>query len=89
MKRKLTVGILLFFSMLIGHTLPAMSPTFVPVGLMLLPSISPVACTSVCLDNGDQCVFGANQDNTLEIGLLFVNKRHLLKTTWDPSTSGD
>ena len=31
----------------------------------------------------------ANLDNTLEMGLLFVNKRHVLKTTWDPSTSGE
>lgn len=47
------------------------------------------ACTSFCLDNGDHCVFGANQDNTLEIGLLFVNKRHVAKTVWDPNTSGE
>ena len=89
MKRKLTVGILLFFLVLIGYASPAMSPTSVQVGLMPLQSISPGACTSFCLDNGDHCVFGANQDNTLEIGLLFVNKRHVLKTTWDPSTSGE
>ena len=89
MKRKLTVGILLFFLVLIGYASPAISPTSVPVGLMPLQSISPVACTSFCLDNGDHCVLGANQDNTLEIGLLFVNKRHVLKTTWDPSTSGE
>ncbi|MBM3134720.1 MAG: linear amide C-N hydrolase [Chloroflexi bacterium] len=57
-----------------------------------LPAEAPVlrrTCTAFCLDNGDRCVFGANQDNTLEIGLLFVNKRHMLKTTWDPSTSGE
>jgi len=74
---------------LIGYASPARSPISVPVGLMPLQSISPVACTSFCLDNGDHCVFGTNLDNTLEIGLLFVNKRHVLKTTWDPSTSGE
>lgn len=47
------------------------------------------ACTAFCLDSSDACVFGANQDNTLDIGLLFVNKRHVQKTTWDPSTSGE
>jgi len=47
------------------------------------------ACTALCLDNGDHCVFGANQDNSLEIGMMFVNKRNVLKTTWDPSTSGE
>lgn len=46
-------------------------------------------CTAFCLDTGDHCVFGANLDNTLEIGLLFVNKRQVMKTTWDPSTSGE
>jgi hypothetical protein len=34
-------------------------------------------------------VFGANQDNSLEMGLVFVNKRNVLKTTWDPGTSGE
>jgi penicillin V acylase-like amidase (Ntn superfamily) len=47
------------------------------------------ACTAFCIDSDDTCVFGANQDNTLDIGLLFVNKRHVRKTTWDPSTSGE
>ncbi len=49
----------------------------------------PRACTAFCLDNGDHCVFGANQDNTVELGLLFVNQRDVMKTTWDPSTSGE
>jgi penicillin V acylase-like amidase (Ntn superfamily) len=57
-----------------------------PGGLLADPD---GACTALCLNNGDHCVFGANQDNTLEIGLLFVNKRHVLRTTWDPSTSGE
>jgi penicillin V acylase-like amidase (Ntn superfamily) len=49
---------------------------------------SPGACTALCLDSGDHCVFGANQDNTLRMGLVFINKRQVLKTSWDPSTSG-
>jgi len=53
-----------------------------------LPTASQ-ACTSFCLDNGDHCVFGANQDNTVDIGLLFVNKRGVSKTGWQPSTSGE
>jgi len=44
-------------------------------------------CTAFCLDNDDACVFGTNMDNSLEIGLLFINKRHVLKTTWDPNTA--
>ena len=59
-------------------------------------TVSPVAadpdgaCTSLCLDNGDHCIFGTNMDHgTLQLGQVFVNKRHVLKTAWDPSTSGE
>jgi penicillin V acylase-like amidase (Ntn superfamily) len=89
MKRKLTIGILLFILILAGDTPPTISPPTGQLGSVPLQPISPAACTSFCLDNGDHCVFGANQDNTLEIGLLFINKRNVLKTTWDPSTSGE
>jgi penicillin V acylase-like amidase (Ntn superfamily) len=47
------------------------------------------ACTAICLDNGNGCVFGANQDNSLEIGMLFINKRNVLKATWEPSSTGE
>jgi penicillin V acylase-like amidase (Ntn superfamily) len=57
--------------------------------LLSIQPVSQGACTWFCLDNGDHCVFGANQDNTLEIGLLFVNKRNVAKTVWDPNTSGE
>ena len=48
----------------------------------------PRICTSFCLDNGDHCLFGTNQDNTVDRGLVVVKARHVLKTAWDPSTSG-
>jgi choloylglycine hydrolase len=54
----------------------------------ILPATS-LACTSFCLDNGDHCVFGANLDNRIDIGLLFVNKRGVSKTGWEPGTAGD
>ncbi|UCF59644.1 MAG: PDZ domain-containing protein [Anaerolineaceae bacterium] len=47
------------------------------------------SCSSFCLDNGDHCIFGANQDNQIDIGQIFVNKRNVLKTAWDPSTTGE
>jgi penicillin V acylase-like amidase (Ntn superfamily) len=46
-------------------------------------------CSSFCLDNGNHCAFGANQDNQIDAGLLFINPRHVMKTAWDPSTSGE
>ena len=46
------------------------------------------ACTSFCLDNGGQAVFGTNYENEIWEGLLFVNKRGVTKTGWEPSTAG-
>jgi hypothetical protein len=88
-KRGLTVGILLFSLGLIGCAPPAMSPTSAQSHLLPIQSVSQGACTSFCLDNGDHCVFGTNLDNTLEMGLLFANKRNVVKTVWDPNTSGE
>ena len=67
-------------------TLALISP---PVLMIAEASLPGGACTAFCLDNGNGCVFGANQDNTLEMGLLFINKRNILKTNWDPSASGE
>jgi choloylglycine hydrolase len=47
-----------------------------------------LACTSFCLDNGGYCVFGANQDNDIDQGLLVVKPRGMLKTSWEPGTTG-
>ncbi len=70
----------------------AQTTTSPATGLTDTPSVVPAAaqaCTSFCLDNGNHCVFGMNQDNRIDAGLLFVNKRNVLKTAWDPSTSGE
>lgn len=82
-------ALIILFLGLIGYASPAMPSTSEQTHSLPIQSIAERACTSFCLDNGDHCVFGANMDNTLEMGLLFVNKRHVLKTTWDPSTSGE
>ena len=47
------------------------------------------ACSSFCLDNSDHCVFGTNLDHQIDIGLVVINKRNVLKTAWDPSTKGE
>lgn len=83
------MAVLLILLVLIAHPLSSLPQGSTYAFSQSIPSTSPSLCTSFCLDNGDHCVFGTNQDNTLEIGLLFVNKRHVLKTTWDPSTSGE
>ena len=47
-------------------------------------------CSSFCLDNGDHCIFATNFDNDiLEEGLLFVNKRNVSKTGWEANTAGE
>jgi penicillin V acylase-like amidase (Ntn superfamily) len=89
MKTKLLCGIILLSVVLIRPDLSAASPTSTDATARRFPAATDQACTSFCLNNGDHCVFGANQDNLIAAGLLFVNKRHVLKTAWDPSTSGE
>ncbi len=68
---------------------PHTEPTSILVDKQIALEASGGACTSFCLDNGDHCVFGTNMDHgTLQVGQAFVNKRHVLKTAWEPSTSG-
>lgn len=89
MKGKLSLSLLLISIIFIGH--PSLIHPEV-ISQNESQSISPdsqVYCTSFCLDNGDHCVFGTNMDNTLKSGYLYVNKRHVLKNTWDPSTAGE
>jgi choloylglycine hydrolase len=47
------------------------------------------ACTSFCLESGGHAVFGSNYDNEIWEGLLFVNKRGVLKTGWEAGTTGN
>jgi penicillin V acylase-like amidase (Ntn superfamily) len=51
------------------------------------PTAGEGACTSFCLDNGGQAVFGTNYDNEIWEGLLFVNKRGVTKTGWEMGAS--
>ncbi len=89
MKSKLTVAVLLISLVLIVNPLSLLQRAATHAFSQSTASASPGLCTAFCLDNGDHCVFGANFDNSFENGLLLVNKRHVLKTTWEPSTSGE
>lgn len=89
MKKRLPRAILLVMLLLVGHS--AGTASSIPTQTDM-PAILPAAgqaCTSFCLDNGDHCVFGTNLDNRIDIGLLFVNKRGVSKTGWEPGTAGD
>jgi len=66
MKSKLTMSVLLISLVLIVHPLSLHQQAATPSVSQFTPTTSPGICTAFCLDNGDHCVFGANQDNSLE-----------------------
>jgi len=59
------------------------------VALFLFSSPTVAACTSFCLDSDDFAVFGANFDNRIHEGLVFINKRNVIKKMLDPGTTGE
>jgi len=68
-------SMLLLFTQILGGYHP---PTYsgskkTPEGITL-PSAGNL-CTSLCLDNGDHCVFGTNMDHgEVKVSQVFVNK---------------
>jgi penicillin V acylase-like amidase (Ntn superfamily) len=46
-------------------------------------------CSAFGLNNQGSLVFGANYDNTIIPGLLFINQRNVAKTGWETGTTGD
>jgi penicillin V acylase-like amidase (Ntn superfamily) len=91
MRNKLLLGIILILlTVAIGCSGSPTLSSPSPAGASLIPAGPDGACTSFCLDNGDHCVFGTNMDHgTFQVGQLFVNKRHVMKTAWESSTSGE
>ncbi len=45
-------------------------------------------CTCSCLDHDGTCLFGENFDFPFKETLLFVNKRNVVKTGWEPGLTG-
>ena len=88
MTRKWLLTIRLLAFALLGRSPSSASPGLAPTDVHTALPASPQACSSFCLDNGDHCLFGTNQDNSIDAGLMYVNKRGVLKPGWDPSTSG-
>ncbi len=60
----------------------------VPVLMLFLMPSYLLPCTSFVSHERGTLVFGSNYDNDIWQGLLFVNRRGLRKTGWEPSTSG-
>ena len=81
------LGVLVLMILIFGTAAPdGQHPS--DSGLPSAPSATGRACTSFCLDNGDHCVFGANQDNPIDAAMLAVKRRQVLKTAWEPGTTG-
>ena len=60
-----------------------------PVYSTVVTPASSLACSSFCLDNNGYAVFGTNLDHyDVYEGLVFVNKRNVVKTGWESSTTG-
>ncbi len=77
------LGTLLVVASLEAH---AAGPTLAVEGE---PGAGIHGCTNVCLDHDGSCVFAQNFDFPFQGTLLFVNKRGVAKTGWDPGTTGE
>ena len=81
-------GVLVAMSLVLGTAAPGRQPP-PDADPPCAPATLGRACTSFCLDNGGYCVFGANQDNPIDAGMVTVKRRQVLKTAWEPSTTGE
>ncbi len=82
------VGVLVLMALISGIALPGEQPPSDADLTSTFPATNQ-ACTSFCLNNGDHCVFGTNQDNPIDAAMLSVKRRQVLKTAWEPSTTGE
>jgi len=82
------VGVLILMTLVLGTAFPGEQPP-VDAGLPSALAATGRACSSFCIDNGDHCVFGTNQDNPTDAAMLAVKRRQVVKTAWEPSTTGE
>ncbi len=62
---------------------------FTLLAVVLLVSQISFACTSFVLKANKTLLFGSNYDNDIWPGLLYVNKKNVKKTGWEPGTTGE
>lgn len=56
--------------------------------IFLLIPIDIFTCTSFAFKHQDYLIFGTNYDNSFAPGLIYVNKKNVQKSGWEPSTTG-
>lgn len=89
MKTRIFSIIVLFTQILVGTPTPT-SPSSKKAHEGISLPLAGQLCTSLCLDNGDHCVFGTNMDHAeVKVSQVFVNKRNVLKTGWESGTTGE
>jgi penicillin V acylase-like amidase (Ntn superfamily) len=62
---------------------------FTFLAVVFLASQISFSCTSFVLKANKTLLFGSNYDNVIWPGLLYVNKKNVKKTGWEPGTTGD
>lgn len=98
MKKRIILTILFFVLMLHSTLRQRVEQNFLRVkaggevmahSVTELPlSINGKSCTSFCLDDNGHVVFGSNYDNDKPEGMVFINKRGILKSGFMPGTTG-
>jgi len=89
MKKNLVLSVMALALLLTCCAQPAASPAPVAKGAPFDTSATSQGCTSFCLDNDGYCIFGTNHDNSIHEGILYVNKRDIVKAGWERSTTGE
>ena len=60
---------------------------FLVLIFLLAPDLSH-SCTSFAFSHKGYLIFGTNYDNSFAPGLIYINKRNVEKSGWEPGTDG-